>query len=58
MMPDWVKEVVLWAALFFSGYWTCHYRLEAKVKKQYELKAAKLLKTIEDLKRKEKPKSS
>lgn len=54
MMPEWVKEVVLWLALFFSGYWTCHYRLEKKIRKQYELKSEKLLKRIEELKSKRK----
>lgn len=51
MIPDWVQEVVLWTALVFSGYWIGFYRLEKKLKKQYDLRAEKLLRRIDQLKR-------
>ena len=51
MVPDWVQEVILWGALFFSGYYTCHFRLEKKFKKELGLRTEKLLRKIDELKR-------
>ena len=59
MVPDWIKEIVLWGAFFASGYYTCHFRLENKFKKELELRSEKLLRKIEELKKKvERDKSS
>lgn len=56
MMPDWIQELVLWGALFATGYFTCRFQLEKKFKKELELRSEKLLRKIDSLKR-EKSKS-
>ena len=48
--PAWLTEMVLWASIFFVGYYTCYFKLEKEFKKKLDLKAQKLLRKIEELK--------
>jgi hypothetical protein len=49
--PAWLTEAVLWVSLFFVGYYTCYFKLEKEFKKKLDLKAQKLLRRIEELKK-------
>jgi len=54
MTPLWVQDILFWLCLIFIGYFTCHFKLEKRFKKELDLKSEKLFKRIDQLQRKNK----